>query len=811
MTIFDQRIEFRRYRIGIIGSGPAGLSAAAHAAELGVAHVLLEAESHVSNTIHKYQKGKHVMAEPRILPLRSPLAFEAGKREIVLETWQRQAREQKVNVRHGCEVASISGSDGAFEVRSKSGEAFYCDKLILAIGVQGNLRKLGVAGDDLDGVQYQLDDPDEFTGETIVVVGAGDAAIENALALAERNQVVLINRNEEFARCKEGNLTLVLKAIKDGRLDCRYGTSPAKIEKGAGDLPLTISVRTSGGPDVIECNRIIARLGATPPRKLVESFGVVFPNADPTAVPALSDTYESNVKGLYIVGALGGYPLIKQAMNQGYEAVEFALGREVEPADEPLLQKKFAGFSRRKTVARSLDVIQSSVPLLRDINRLQLREFMLESDLRSPREGEVIFERNDYTNSFFMIVSGEVKVEVRREGEPVSWFTLPAGEFFGELGLISGRRRSSTVKAGADCVLVEAPRRAMLKLVASVESARKRIDETFLKRAVRAYLAPMLPQAELDELVADGVQVRSYAGGDTLFKEGDAPDGLYLVRRGSVMVSRMIAGREVVLSYLAAGNYVGEMALMSQSPRMATVKAAVTTEALVLNAAAFQRALARNPRWREEMQKLFLDRLRGNAAMEARPDPGNIISFLIQQGVGEATDVLLIDESLCVRCNNCEKACADTHDGNSRLNREAGPTFAQIHVPTSCRHCEHPHCMKDCPPDAIHRSPGGEVYIADTCIGCGNCERNCPYGVIQLAATDPKRERPSLLSWLLLGQGSEPGREPKPKSADIPKKAVKCDMCKGLEGGAACVRACPTGAAIRVSPEQFVNFADANE
>ena len=74
-----------------------------------------------------------------------------------------------------------------------------------------------------------------------------------------------------------------------------------------------------------------------------------------------------------------------------------------------------------------------------------------------------------------------------------------------------------------------------------------------------------------------------------------------------------------------------------------------------------------------------------------------------------------------------------------------GPTFAQIHVPTSCRHCEHPHCMKDCPPDAIHRAPNGEVFIDDTCIGCGNCERNCPYGVIQLAPVDPRRQRPSLL------------------------------------------------------------------
>jgi CRP-like cAMP-binding protein len=253
-------------------------------------------------------------------------------------------------------------------------------------------------------------------------------------------------------------------------------------------------------------------------------------------------------------------------------------------------------------------------------------------------------------------------------------------------------------------VLLEAPRRAMLKLIATVEPVRRMIDEAFLKRAVRSYLAPMLPDEELDALLATGCR-RGAMGAARRSSARATPDGLYLIRRGSVTISRTLAGREVVLSYLSAGNYVGEMALLSDSPRSATVKAAVTTECVILDATVFKDVLSRNPAWRADMERRFLDRLRANAEMEAQPDPGNIIAFLMQQGVGEATDVLLIDESLCIRCNNCEKACADVHDGTSRLDREAGPTYAQIHVPTSCRHCEHPHCMKDCPPDAIHSRP----------------------------------------------------------------------------------------------------------
>ena len=63
----------------------------------------------------------------------------------------------------------------------------------------------------------------------------------------------------------------------------------------------------------------------------------------------------------------------------------------------------------------------------------------------------------------------------------------------------------------------------------------------------------------------------------------------------------------------------------------------------------------------------------------------------------------------------------------------------------------------------------------------------------------------------MLGLGSGPGEAPyEKKSKDGPpkaKKAVKCDMCKGISGGPACVRSCPTGAAIRISPEEFPAYA----
>ena len=87
------------FKIAVVGSGPSGLSAAGHAAELGVSHVLLESGTLYSNTIQKYQKGKHVMAEPGILPLRSPMSFAAGTREEILGHWGDELTRYGVNIR----------------------------------------------------------------------------------------------------------------------------------------------------------------------------------------------------------------------------------------------------------------------------------------------------------------------------------------------------------------------------------------------------------------------------------------------------------------------------------------------------------------------------------------------------------------------------------------------------------------------------------------------------------------------------------------------------------------------------------------
>jgi CRP-like cAMP-binding protein/Fe-S-cluster-containing dehydrogenase component/thioredoxin reductase len=807
-----------KYEIAIVGAGPAGMAAAIQAASENIPHILLE-RAEVANTIYKYGKGKHVMAEPSSVPLHEHLemSFEATSREIVLDRWAKNLSEAGVNMERapGVELMNVEGEKGNFRLKLKDGRTIEAANVVLAIGTSGNPRRFAVKGEDLPFIKFHLPDASEYCEKTCVVVGVGDAGIEDVLSLARHdNDVIVINTFEGFPLAKAANRGAIEAAIAQGEVKQYTFTTVEGFEEGGiwlntREEPFYQFPAPPPKPELnffVECDLVVGRLGALPPRKFLESIGVQFESEHREAMPRVSDTCESTKPGIYLVGALAGRPLIKHAMNQGYEVVQHIRGKPVVVAEMPLLRERLSNLNG--SVEDVVERIRKTIPIFGGLSRMQVQELLVESEVHVMKKGQAVFQRDDFSNTFYTILEGSVVVDTERSGEDEDVEAIvpfEAGDFFGEASLLSGRVRTATIRTASPSILIETQRGAMLRLIKSHPD----ISQTINRQAIKVRLDslfPQLPREEKDALAA-ACMIETFRSGQVLFEEGDESDGLHVIRRGSVVITRERDGQKTVLNHMRAGEYLGEVALMRPSMlRSATVTAKVLTETIRIPTKTLIQLTQRRPELRAEFERLSRERLVRDERVLANPGSAQMADFLIDKGGKEATDLLVIDESLCIRCDNCEKACKETHQGLSRLDREAGPRYAGVHLPTACQHCENPLCMTDCPPNALRRDPSGEVYILDTCIGCGNCAGYCPYGVIKMKPVNEPRRSNLLLSLLFgLKRSTE-----QPHGGDGHELAVKCDLCRAVPGVAtgertvACVSSCPTGAIVRIHPVDFV-------
>lgn len=160
-------------------------------------------------------------------------------------------------------------------------------------------------------------------------------------------------------------------------------------------------------------------------------------------------------------------------------------------------------------------------------------------------------------------------------------------------------------------------------------------------------------------------------------------------------------------------------------------------------------------------------------ASQAQADEG--ISTSDEHGDGKQHG-FIVNVRRCINCGHCVEACRlwnrtpEEEQARRRISTYQVRDGGQVHLSTSCMHCERPSCMDVCPAGAITKGYGGIVHVdEDRCIGCKYCYQACPYGVPHYNS-----------------RGMD-----------------KCDFCS--EAGVAlgdrphCVRACKTGA-LRCGP-----------
>jgi CRP-like cAMP-binding protein/Fe-S-cluster-containing dehydrogenase component len=487
----------------------------------------------------------------------------------------------------------------------------------------------------------------------------------------------------------------------------------------------------------------------------------------------------------------------------------------------------------------------------RGVSRPFLRANVHAIKRRAYRKGEVICTEGEHGSTAFFIEKGSVEIFIRtptdhvenqprhglwgalgrfttrltardsgsqREFIPVDapvalpyghpQATMGAGDIFGEMTCMSFYPRSATVRAAEDCTVLEMLRN-VLYIMQRSPSFRKTLDAKYRSRAIDGHLrvVPLFAPLRRDEArfrkivdrLRPRVALRRCEPGEVIFHQGaPAVDGLYLVRTGFVKVSQDRAGGTRVLNYVGPGGYIGEIGALSDLPelrdltpsglRTATCTALDHVDLVRITSADFRAILDEAPAVRDAVITAARERLLSNQQdlRDVRETP---LDAFLDQGLMEAQSLLVLDLVKCTRCDECTKACADTHQGVTRLVRE-GLRFDRFLVASSCRSCLDPYCMVGCPVGSIRRRRDSrEIVIEDWCIGCGLCSENCPYGNINMVEQYDRSQK-----------------------AEV-RKATTCDLCTSLGKGhePSCVYACPHDAAHRMTGTELLDLVRRRE
>lgn len=260
----------------IVGSGPAGLSAALSCHQHGISTLILEKQPEFAWTIRNYfHKGKEVMAEPNEVDCVGHLPIWDTHREELLDRWGQIIEQAQLRIEYRQNVTDIKKVGEMFQIVVSDANdtpvrTITAARVIIAVGGLGNPRKLGCPGDDLDKVRNALVDPDDFRGKEILVVGGTDSAIEVALALCENNKVYFSCRGEHFDRAKPKNRERIGECFKNGKVVPYFVTGVDKVS----DNSVVLSNLKDNTAFELPNDYVFALIGGIPPNKWLESLGV---------------------------------------------------------------------------------------------------------------------------------------------------------------------------------------------------------------------------------------------------------------------------------------------------------------------------------------------------------------------------------------------------------------------------------------------------------------------------------------------------------------------------------------------------------
>jgi CRP-like cAMP-binding protein len=255
------------------------------------------------------------------------------------------------------------------------------------------------------------------------------------------------------------------------------------------------------------------------------------------------------------------------------------------------------------------------LPLFSELNEQELQSLLPHIQSKIFMKNSLICQEGERGDSLFVISRGEVAIAKQTPGgKEVGVRNLREGEFFGEFGFFIDQKRHATVKAMTECEILEISRNELNHMIKIHPRLNEVLQNLFKERILDNFLAlsPLfssLTPKERGEIVKR-FHLLKIPEGTIIFKGGDPPTSLYMVRSGEVEIfTQNRQGKKVTLGVLESGNFFGEIGPLLDKPRMANARTTRPTELLEMTKEDLKACLLQFPALQTKLKEISMKRL----------------------------------------------------------------------------------------------------------------------------------------------------------------------------------------------------------
>ncbi|KAH9555840.1 hypothetical protein CY35_08G137400 [Sphagnum magellanicum] len=225
--------------------------------------------------------------------------------------------------------------------------------------------------------------------------------------------------------------------------------------------------------------------------------------------------------------------------------------------------------------------------LFTSLDKDQIRTVIDAVEEQRHKAGQVIIQQGESGLMFYLLEAGscEVWLQKRPGTNPEMVKTYSAGDSFGELALLYDAPRAATVKASTDCIVWAMDRGTFRSILMTSTNEKRQLYEEFLENV------PLLQSLDKYErsAIADVLEAEYFDAGKVIIIEGTPGDKFYFLEEGEAEAR---SKGQIVMRY-NKGDYFGELALINDAPRAATVATVTKCKVVSINRESFKRLLGK--------------------------------------------------------------------------------------------------------------------------------------------------------------------------------------------------------------------------